>query len=84
MQGRSMRRTRGLLRTAMPTQTWETLLRWWQVEHEILAAVVDRIPEDRLEAVCIVGEDAPVSLRFLIEDYFRAPALASGAAQNRR
>jgi hypothetical protein len=48
---------------------WETLLLWWQVEHEILAAVVDRIPENRLEADCTVGDYAPVSLRFLIEDY---------------
>jgi hypothetical protein len=50
-------------------QTWETLLRWWQTEHEILAAVVDRIPQERLEAECVVGDDAPVTLRFLIEDY---------------
>jgi hypothetical protein len=50
-------------------QSWETLLRWWQAEHEILAAVVDRIPEDRLEATCIVGDHEPVTLRFLIEDY---------------
>jgi hypothetical protein len=50
------------------SQTWETLLRWWQAEHEILAAVVDNIPENRLEASCIVGTDAPVTLRFLIED----------------
>ena len=48
---------------------WETLLGWWQTEHEILAAVVDRIPEGRLDAMCIVGENAPVTLRFLIEDY---------------
>jgi hypothetical protein len=53
------------------TQTWATLLRWWQVEHEILAATVDCIPEDRLQSACVVGEDAPVSLRFLIEDYLR-------------
>jgi hypothetical protein len=53
------------------SQTWATLLRWWQVEHEILAATVDSIPEDRLRAACVVGEDAPVSLRFLIEDYIR-------------
>ncbi|MGP8173905.1 MAG: DinB family protein [Terracidiphilus sp.] len=52
-------------------QPWETLLRWWEAEHEILAAVVDQIPEDRLNASCIVGDDAPVSLRFLIEDYLR-------------
>jgi hypothetical protein len=50
-------------------QEWATLLRWWQAEHEILAAVVDRIPEERLGAECVVGENAPVTLRFLIEDY---------------
>jgi hypothetical protein len=50
-------------------ESWETLLRWWQAEHEILAAVVDRVPEERLEAMCVVGDDAPVTLRFLIEDY---------------
>ena len=50
-------------------ESWETLLRWWQAEHEILATVVDRVPEERLEAMCVVGDDAPVTLRFLIEDY---------------
>jgi hypothetical protein len=50
-------------------KSWETLLQWWQVEHEILAAIVDRIPEERLEAKCVVGNDEPVTLRFLIEDY---------------
>jgi hypothetical protein len=50
-------------------QDWETLLRWWQAEHEILTAVVDRIPEDRLGAECVVGDNKPVTLRFLIEDY---------------
>jgi hypothetical protein len=50
-------------------QPWETLLRWWQTEHEILAAIVDRIPEERLDASCTVGADAPVLLRFLVEDY---------------
>jgi hypothetical protein len=50
-------------------QDWETLLRWWQAEHEILAAVVDRIPEERLGAECLVGDGEPVTLRFLIEDY---------------
>jgi len=52
-------------------QEWETLLRWWQAEHEILAAVVDRIPEERLGAECVVGDDAAVTLRFLIEDYLK-------------
>jgi hypothetical protein len=52
-------------------QSWETLLRWWQVEHEILAAMVDQIPENRLDASCTVGNNAPVTLRFLIEDYLQ-------------
>jgi hypothetical protein len=52
-------------------QSWETLLRWWETEHEILAAAVDNIPEGRLGASCAIGDDAPVSLRFLIEDYLR-------------
>jgi hypothetical protein len=50
-------------------QSWETLLRWWQVEHEILIAVVDRIAEDRMDTVYAAGDDEPVTLRFLVEDY---------------
>ena len=50
---------------------WKTLVEWWNVEHDILMAVVDRIPEDRLQALCTVGEDAAVTLRYLIEDYTR-------------
>ncbi len=52
-------------------QSWKTLVQWWEVEHEILLAVVERIPEERLGAMCTVGGDAPVTLRFLIEDYVR-------------
>jgi hypothetical protein len=50
-------------------QRWDTLLKWWRVEHDILAAVVDEIPEERLNASCTVGENEPVSLRFLVDDY---------------
>jgi hypothetical protein len=50
-------------------QTWETLLGWWEAEHEILMAVVDRVPDSRFEAECVLDADAPVALRFLIEDY---------------
>ncbi len=52
-------------------QSWATLLDWWKVEHAILAATVDRIPEERFDASCTVGENAPVTLRFVVEDYFR-------------
>lgn len=50
-------------------QSWDDLLRWWIAEHEILMAVVDRIPENRLSAQYRVGDGDPVTLRFLIEDY---------------
>lgn len=50
-------------------QPWPTLLTWWEAEHEILMAIVDRIPEERLSAQCVVGDDAPVTLQFLIDDY---------------
>lgn len=50
-------------------QEWKTLLHWWEVQHQVLAAVVDEIPDERLGARCVIGEDAPVTLRFLIEDY---------------
>jgi hypothetical protein len=48
---------------------WEALLQWWIAAHEILKQVVARVPEERLNSPCVVGDDAPVSLRFLIEDY---------------
>jgi hypothetical protein len=66
-------------------QQWQTLLHWWEVQHQVLAAVVDEIPEERLGARCVIGEDAPVTLRFLIEDYithqrWHLGQIASGAA----
>jgi hypothetical protein len=30
---------------------------------------VKRIPEERLAASCVISEGAPVTLRFIIEDY---------------
>ncbi len=51
--------------------SWKTLVEWWNVEHDILMALVERIPEERLKAMCTVGNEAPVTLRYLIEDYTR-------------
>jgi hypothetical protein len=71
------------------SQPWPTLLLWWEVEHEILAAVVDQIPEDRLDEPCVVGDDDPVPLRFLITDYlthqrWHLAQLTSGVAVESR
>ena len=51
------------------TMAWDALLEHWRWQNELLCAVVERIPENRLGGQCRVGEDAPVTLRFLIEDY---------------
>ena len=48
---------------------WETLLNWWIAAHQSLARVVARIPEERMETMCAVGDGTPVTLRFLMEDY---------------
>jgi hypothetical protein len=50
-------------------QAWETLLRWWQAEHEMLAALVDRIPAERLQSPCRIDDDEPATLQFIVEDY---------------
>lgn len=48
---------------------WETLKKWWRTETDILVAVVAHIPEDRMDATCRVGGNAPVTLAYLIDDY---------------
>jgi DinB superfamily len=48
---------------------WQTLVDWWTVAHQQLERVVTRISEDRMASICVVGDDAPVTLQFLIEDY---------------
>jgi uncharacterized damage-inducible protein DinB len=48
---------------------WSELVTHWQKQNELLCAVVDRIPEDKHSAVCRIGTNAPVTLRFLVEDY---------------
>jgi uncharacterized damage-inducible protein DinB len=51
--------------------TWSELVSHWQKQNDLLCLVVDRIPEDKYAAVCIVGTNEPVTLRFLVEDYLR-------------
>jgi hypothetical protein len=48
---------------------WLELLDFWERYNGLLAHLVQQIPEERLEALCTVGESPRVTLRFLIEDY---------------
>ncbi len=46
-----------------------TLLQHWRSRNELLANLVERIPDAALTATCRIGNNAPVTLQFLIEDY---------------
>jgi hypothetical protein len=48
---------------------WSELLTQWRLRNELLARLVERIPAEKLDVHCIVGDGAPVTLEFLITDY---------------
>ena len=48
---------------------WETIINLWFQYNTLLVELVNRIPEDRLEAMCFIGTSPAVTLRFVIEDY---------------
>jgi len=50
---------------------WPALLSTWRDRNAGLARIVGRIEEQRLQAPCKVGDGAPFTLQFLIEDYLR-------------
>jgi DinB superfamily len=49
--------------------SWSDLLEFWQRYNILLARVIARIPEDKLQTPCRVGDGATVTLQFLISDY---------------
>jgi DinB superfamily len=48
---------------------WETIVPVWFQYNTLLAALVERIPEERLGAPCFIGASPAVTLGFVIEDY---------------
>jgi hypothetical protein len=54
---------------AYGSMRWDTIVNTWSQYNVFLAALVDRIPEERLEAPCYIGANPVVTLRFVIEDY---------------
>jgi hypothetical protein len=48
---------------------WLELVDLWERMNQALAALVERIPAQRLDCLCKIGANAEVSLRFLIDDY---------------
>lgn len=48
---------------------WASLIEFWRQYNLLLARVIARIPDEKLEAPCTIGGGAPATLRFVIEDY---------------
>jgi hypothetical protein len=51
---------------AMP---WRDVLSHWRLQNTLLARVVERIPAERLDALCTVGQGAAMTLEALVIDY---------------
>jgi hypothetical protein len=54
---------------AVQSAPWPLLVTLWTNYNLYLAHVIAHLPADKLEARCRIGEDKPVTLRFLAEDY---------------
>ncbi len=54
---------------AVQSAPWPLLVTLWTNYNLYLAHVIAHLPASQLEASCRIGEDAPVTLKFLAEDY---------------
>ena len=52
-------------------RSWADILRLWVEVNRHLAHVIARISRGALVTPCSIGEGAPVTLRFVMEDYLR-------------
>jgi hypothetical protein len=48
---------------------WMDLVEFWQRYNRLLAEVIKRIPENKLQTPCSVGNGPAATLRFVIEEY---------------
>lgn len=48
---------------------WSLLVDLWTAYNRYLAHVIAHLPDESLNARCRIGDDQPVTLRFLAEDY---------------
>jgi len=56
---------------AVQEAPWPLLITLWTDYNLYLAHVIAHLPADKLAAHCRIGEDKPVTLSFLAEDYLR-------------
>ena len=56
---------------AVEEADWTLLVSLWAGYNRYLAYVIAHLPVSKLETLCRIGSDEPVTLRFLAEDYLR-------------
>ena len=54
---------------AVDEADWTLLVSLWAGYNRYLAHVIAHLPASKLETLCRIGSDEPVTLRFLAEDY---------------
>jgi hypothetical protein len=54
---------------AVQEMPWPSLIALWASYNRYLAHILAHLPEDALQVQCRIGASAPVTLRFLAEDY---------------
>jgi len=52
-------------------RSWQDLLSFWEHCNRHLAHVIDAVPQGRLHTPCVIGDNAPVTLEFVMTDYVR-------------
>jgi hypothetical protein len=53
------------------SEPWANLIQMWKSYNLHLLHVISTIPENALGNYCIIGDNKPVTLEFVIEDYVR-------------
>jgi hypothetical protein len=48
---------------------WDAIVDLWFGYNRLLVRLVENVPEDRLNTICLIGANPSVTLQFLIEDY---------------
>ena len=60
----------GNIRVQAPQEAdWSLLVSLWAAYNRYLAHIIARLPAAKLETVCRIGSDEPVTLDFLANDY---------------
>ncbi|MFB3896848.1 MAG: DinB family protein, partial [bacterium] len=52
-------------------ENWIDILNLWIALNQHLAYIINQIPAEKLKVVCWIGENQPITLAELIEDYIQ-------------